>query len=153
MHYILGAPGAGKSALIARLRAMLPERIVLDWDGLMEPAGRLAGRDIRTDVELWQPYTELMRHGVGLLDADRVILLTVCTPDQLTDWPQGPWLLLDCDDEERRKRLAGRGEPPTAVDAALVDARDYRLLGLPRIDTTGRSLEAVAQELAETIAR
>jgi energy-coupling factor transporter ATP-binding protein EcfA2 len=151
MHYILGASGAGKSALVAHLSAVLPERTILDWDSLMEAAGRLAGRDVRTNAGLWQPYAELMRDVVGLLPADRVILLTVCTPDQLMDWPEGAWFLLECDDAERRKRLESRGEPSAVIETALADAQDYRDLGLARIETTNVPLEMVARQLAEAI--
>src|ERR1017187_6391625 len=40
-----------------------------------------------------------------------VALLGVCTPNELKDWPIDAWVVLDCTDEERLRRLAGHVEP------------------------------------------
>ena len=61
------------------------------------------------------------------------VLLGVCTPDELDDWPIDAWALLDCSDEERRERLAGRLES-AAIDEAIADATNYRTLGLSAIE-------------------
>ncbi len=51
--------------------------------------------------------------------------------------------MLDCSDAERRKRLRDRirGEERAA---AIEDGGQYRSLGLPVIDTTGRTPREVA---------
>ena len=64
-----------------------------------------------------------------------IVLLGVCTPQQLSDWPNGEWLLLDCADNERRTRLAPRGNP-AETEEALADAAFDRSLGLPVLDST-----------------
>ena len=46
INYVLGAPGSGKSLIVPRLRTLLPDRVVLDWDAFMGPAGDLAGAPI-----------------------------------------------------------------------------------------------------------
>ncbi len=81
-----------------------------------------------------------------------VCLFTVCTPDELEHWPQGRWTVLDCADEERTRRLADRGEDENVIGESLADAAQYRALGLPSVDTTSRSINEVAQELAARLA-
>ena len=148
--YVLGAPGSGKSAAANPLRALLPGCVVLDWDGLMGPAGTLAGADISATPATWRTYGLLMRAVVDQIIPMNLVLLGVCTPDELSDWPTGGWLLLDCSDDERRARLAPR-EDAAQVKYALEDAANYRRLGLSVVDSTGLAPPQVARELANTI--
>ena len=60
------------------------------------------------------------------------------------------WLLLDCSDDERRRRLAPRGDAVDIPDA-LLDAEAYRSLGLSAIDTTNLSSESVAARIASWV--
>jgi hypothetical protein len=53
-------------------------------------------------------------------------------------------------DQERRRRL-GQHADPQGVEDAIRDGREYRLLGLPVIDTTERPPASVAAELATFI--
>jgi hypothetical protein len=53
----------------------------------------------------------------------------VCTPSELTGWPIDAWLLLDCTDQERRRRLCQQAGP-TLPEDAIHDAHEYRALGL-----------------------
>lgn len=69
----------------------------------------------------------------------------MCTPQQLSDWPNGEWLLLDCADDERRTRLAPRRNP-TQTEEAVADAASYRTLGLPVLDSTDLNPLGVAKE-------
>jgi hypothetical protein len=146
--YLLGAPGSGKSALRPLLTEALRDRVVLDWDDFMAPASALAGVDVRRSPSAWSAYGELIRAAVEGAGAGRCIVLGVCTPQELVDWPIDGWLLLDCTDDERARRLADR---PADLAAALEDARAYRSLGLPTVDTTGRRLPEVAQLVATWI--
>lgn len=148
--YVLGAPGSGKSSLVPLLRERLAGWVILDWDALMGPAGELAGTAISHSPRTWPAYSRLVRAAADLARPNPVLLLGVCTPDELSDWPAGPWALLDCSDAERRTRLAVRNDPDCTADA-IEDAASYRSLGLPIIDTTGRPLSAVAEELTTTL--
>jgi broad-specificity NMP kinase len=148
--YVLAAPGSGKTTVTPHLRALLPGRVVLDWDAFMEPAGALAGVAISQAPHTWASYERLVRTIVEQIGPVDVVLLGVCTPHQLRRWPEGGWLLLDCADAERRARLARRGHP-SATTGAVVDAAVYRALGLPVVDSTGREPREVAELISETI--
>lgn len=151
MHFVLGAPGSGKSSITEQLRSLLPEWTIVDWDALMGPAGTLAGHSIRLNEASWQPYRKLMREVVKLSPQRRTLLLGVCTPSELSDWPTGDWLVLDWNDAERVRRLRLRGETAETIQAAISDAAEYRALGLPVLDTTDQAPLAVAAEIAQRV--
>jgi hypothetical protein len=144
---VLGAPGSGKTAVARPLAALLPGHSIVDWDVLMDPAAALAGRPIRHSPSTWPAYRDLVRAVIGLLAPRPVVLLGVCTPSELRDWPISAWVLLDCADQERRRRLDSEGRPDD-IDSAITDARQYRALGLPVIDTTSRTPAQVAAAIA-----
>lgn len=147
---ILGAPGSGKSTVAPVLAGLLPGHVVLDWDAFMGPAAALAGRAIPQHPETWPAYRDLVHAVVSSVAHLPVVLLGVCTPDQLKDWPVDAWVLLDCSDQERQRRLSQSADP-LRLEEGIRDGREYRQLGLPVIDTTGRTPGAVASELAALI--
>jgi hypothetical protein len=150
INYVLGAPGSGKSLIIPRLRALLPDRVVLDWDAFMGPAGDLAGAPIPQTPQTWEPYGRLVRAIADVVLPADMVLLGVCTPEELTDWPDGPWILLDCSDDVRRQRLTARNEPDE-IEEVLSDAARYRALALPVVDTTQLSPDEVAKAVADKV--
>jgi hypothetical protein len=150
INYVLGAPGSGKSLIIPRLRALLPDRVVLDWDAFMGPAGDLAGAPIPQTPQTWEPYGRLVRAIADVVLPADMVLLGVCTPEELTDWPDGPWILLDCSDDVRRQRLTARNEPDD-IEEVLSDAARYRALALPVVDTTQLSPDEVAKAVADKV--
>jgi energy-coupling factor transporter ATP-binding protein EcfA2 len=147
---VLGAPGSGKTTVVPLLAGLLPGYVVLDWDAFMVPAAALAGRDIRSSPATWPAYRQLVRSVAGQVAHLPVVLLGGSTPAELAGWPVTAWLLLDCADQERRRRLAAR-DRPGETETAISDARAYRSLGLPVIDTTGLAPEAVARCLADFV--
>ena len=150
MTCVLGAPGCGKSTVAPLLRNILATHVIVDWDAYMEPASALAERDIRRTPSTWQGYRSLVRSVVETVRAKPLVMFGVCTPDELEGWPSFErWILLDCSDGERRRRLHERDD--AEVREALADAARYRRLNLPIIDTTDRPPEAVADALAERI--
>ena len=147
---VLGAPGSGKSTLALLLVPLLPAHVVLDWDFLMSPAAMLAGQDIRQHPAIWPAYRQLVHSVIDAVEHLPVVLFTVCTPGELTGWPIDAWLLLDCSDDERRRRLAlqaGSGMPEDAIR----DAHEYRALNLRTIDTTGWAPGRAAQAIAQLV--
>lgn len=147
---VLGAPGSGKSAAAGALAELLPAHIVLDWDAFMAPAAALAGREIRQNPDTWPAYRQLVRTVLDSVRHLPVVMLGVCTPAELSGWPIDAWAVLDCADQERLRRLTHRGDPESAEDA-VADAREYRSLGLPTIDTTGLTSARAANELANFV--
>jgi hypothetical protein len=147
---VLGAPGSGKTTAARLLPSLLPGHVVLDWDAFMEPAAALAGRDIRQQPATWPAYRQLIHAVVEVVACLPVVLLGVCTPDELRDWPIAAWVLLDCADEERERRL-GPGYDRERLADALADARRYRALGLPVIDATSQTTADVAAALARFV--
>ncbi|GAB3757193.1 ATP-binding protein [Microlunatus parietis] len=148
--YVLGAPGSGKTTLIPHLRPRLPGWTVLDGDALMPDAERLAGAPIASTPATWPAYEGLLRTVIELVLPNPVLLLWVCTPEELQGWPGGPWLLLDCADAERQARLASRDDPAVIMEG-VTDAAAYRKLGLPRVDSTERDPGDVAAEVVHKI--
>ena len=116
----------------------------------MGPAQALAGVAIRQAPQTWASYELLVRTVVDQIWPVNIVLLGVCSPQQLIDWPKGEWLLLDCADDERRTRLAPRGNPAETEDA-VADAAYYRSLGLPMFDSTDLEPREVAKALAKMI--
>jgi energy-coupling factor transporter ATP-binding protein EcfA2 len=149
---VLGAPGSGKSTVVPLLAELLPTHAVLDWDAFMVPATALAGREISQNPETWLAYRELVRTIIAEVMHLPVVLFCVCTPAELRHWPIEAWILLDCADYERRRRL-GQHFEPDRVEDAVRDGREYRSIGLPVLDTTGRTPVAVAVELAQFVHR
>ena len=147
---VIGAPGSGKSTVRGPLAARLPGCAVLDWDAFIDPAAMLAGRSIREHQETWPAYQALIRAILDELAEVPVVLLGVCTPHELPDWPIGAWAVLDCSDEERTRRLVECGRADS-VSEAIADAEEYRTLGLPVVDSTGRIPEDVADDLARFV--
>jgi shikimate kinase len=149
---VLGAPGSGKTTVIEPLAALLPRHVLLDWDAFMEPAAALAGQDIRANPETWPAYSQLVKRVAASVASVPVVLFGVATPDELDGLPSRAWVLLDCSDEERRRRLRadGRGRD---TDAAISDAQHYRSLGLQVIDTTARTPALIAADLADFVVR
>jgi GTPase SAR1 family protein len=145
--YVLGAPGSGKTTVRELLAERLSDQTVVDWDDFIEPASALAGVDVRRAPQTWPSYQRLLRAVVDAVSPN-VVVLGVCAPDELDGWPIERWILLDCDDEERTRRLGAR---PEAINDALADASAYRRLGLPTIDSTGRSPDQVADAIVRAV--
>ncbi len=153
--YVLGAPGSGKSAIAGPLAGLLPGQVVVDWDAFMVPAAALAGREIPRHRQVWPAYRQPVRAVLEAVAGLPVVLLGVCTPEALDGWPIDAWALLDCADDERRRRLGPAAWPDRlaqAIDDARA-ARPARSLGLPVVDTTGRTPAQAAADLARYVRR
>jgi hypothetical protein len=147
---VLGAPGSGKSELVPHLSELLHGHVVVDWDAFMGPASELAGRPVQTSPATWPAYARLVRAVVDTLVSRNVVVLTVCTPDELCGWPIDRWLLLDCDDVTRQRRLAPRGSDDD-IERAVDDGRRYRELGLTTVDSTNLGPERAARARASLV--
>jgi hypothetical protein len=93
IHYVLAAPGAGKSAVAPHIRAFLPGSVILDWDAFMGPAQALAGVAIRQAPQTWASYEQLVRTIVDQVwPVSTLLLKRVHTPaaERLAKWRMAP---------------------------------------------------------------
>jgi broad-specificity NMP kinase len=150
MTVVLGASGSGKTSVAPLLRDVLPGHVVIDWDAFWDVAGALAGVDVLTHPELWPAYLGLVRAVVESVGAVPTVLLTSCDPEYMGDWDIDRWILVDCDDDERRRRLAGRGTAEHEIAAAVAVANGFRSLGMHAIDTTALTPAEVAAHIRPT---
>jgi predicted kinase len=77
VHFVIGAPGSGKSVVAGFVAARLPDFVVLDMDVLLDPVGALVGVDLR-DAEaahLWPAYNEVWVNLAAVLAKNRPVLL------------------------------------------------------------------------------
>jgi hypothetical protein len=132
------------------LRRVLRGHVVLDWDAYIPAASELAARDVRHSPRTWPSYRRLIRAVIDTISPAPLVVLGVCTPDELEGWPIDAWMLLDCSDEERKRRLVASRDS-TEINAVLRDAARYRTLGLSVVDTTDRSPRTIADTLAHLI--
>ncbi|MDT0267474.1 hypothetical protein RM844_14375 [Streptomyces sp. DSM 44915] len=152
-----GAPGSGKSTLLPHL-VKYPFAAV-DFDELLEPDGSVLGEKIASAAasHRWPAYNRLwVRIIAMMLRADRpVLVLCPLTPEEwaraaagVAGLPPVAWARLDCDDADRRARLAARGWDGGRVEDALADARELRRVISREFTTSGRAAPDVAAELS-----
>jgi hypothetical protein len=145
LNIVTGAPGAGKSAALEAFLALRAPFVAWDIDWLLAPASALARLDIRTTAEAWPAYNSLwleVLHGVIRNGATPVLFAPLDPRDLPADtvpgWCGGVrWLLLDCSDEERIRRLAARGDQAGVQAEALADAAFLRSSISDQVDSGG----------------
>lgn len=150
---VTGAFGTGKSTLHPELITRLPGVVIYDMDELLED-GRLlrmliADESARAD---WPAYNRLWSRLIAIPRRSDVpvVFLTPCFPDEFEPPEPARWLLLDCSDDERRRRLCGRGWDPDRIADALDDARRAREVINEVVSTDGEPV-AVADRVADRI--
>ncbi len=145
LYIVTGVPGAGKTTTLNAFLGLQTEYIAFDIDWLAEAASKLAGKDIYSNSSTWTPYGLLwfeVLHAIYKNGRTPVFF----TPNDPQDLEQSgepawcssvEWLLLDCDDRTRRKRL---GQRPDWTEAMIMEAQiDAQILrqSVPLIVDTG----------------
>lgn len=124
-----GGFGSGKSTLLPYLVETLPGVVVADMDELLED-GHLLGVLIADDSAepVWPAYRRMWMRilDMSLRAGVPVLFLTSAQPDESDAPKPDRWLLLDCADEERVRRLRQRGWDQGQIDEAVDDARSAR---------------------------
>jgi broad-specificity NMP kinase len=157
---LLGAPGAGKTTLLSHLhgRAGL---LVADMDEILEN-GQLLGLPIASPdgAVHWPAYNRLWVRIIAMVTRAGVpvVLSAPVTP---SEWNRSvaevglampaTFVLLDCGKTERSRRLRERGWSAAQISAAITDATELRVLGLPVIDTTERPVAEAAADLSRLV--
>ena len=151
---VTGASGAGKSTLLAPLAASLAGRCVtFDADWLLDAAGALSGGQPINWTAFGSAWLAVA-HGAAQSGLPTV-LLGPTVPANLEAQPLRRWLgpiyylLLDCPDDIRRRRMADR---PTwrshDIDEQVSFGRWLRDNIPARVDTSRGTPENVAAEVA-----
>jgi hypothetical protein len=143
LNIVTGAPGAGKSSALEAFLALRAPFVAWDIDWLLPAASALARVDIRTSATAWPAYNCLwldVLHGNVRNGATPVLFAPLdprdLPPDEMPSWCSGVrWLLLDCSDEIRIRRLSERGETDAVQTEALADAAFLRSAIPDRVDT------------------
>lgn len=149
---ICGASGSGKSTIVEPLRNRLPHHVIFDSDVLL---GRW--------TDDWDAHFELvLRMASAIADNDRhVVVSGSLLPERLDPLPSRDrlgevvYITLDCSDEERRERLTARPRWRNWNVERLAEANSFaaqlRRGGNPIVDTTHRSIDDVADHVADLI--
>jgi hypothetical protein len=144
LYIVTGAPGSGKSTSLNAFLELHSNYIAFDIDWLAEAASSLAGKDIYSDPSTWKPYGWLwfeILHAV-YKNGRTAVFFTPNDPQDIEQYGQPAWcrdirwLLLDCDDETRRERLAQRPDwTEVMISEAILDARALRQTIHLQVDT------------------
>jgi broad-specificity NMP kinase len=161
---LTGASGAGKTALVARLRELAPNIECLHFDSKGVPSLDEMIRD-HGSPESWQrARTREWINEIGrVYSRDRPIVFEgqmriAFVRDALNAAGLSATIVLvDCDDAERRRRLIeDRGQPELATDEMLNWAaflrREAQEVGARVLDTTSLSKLEAAENVREILA-
>lgn len=154
LFVVTGASGSGKTTIFPELlRRMNGWCAVFDADWLIDPLGR-AAKDGQID---WTAFTDTwlhVAHGVAR-NGLPTLLLAPFIPEHLSALPGRGWvgdihfLVLDCRDDERRRRIEARPRwRDRDTDAQIAFGQWLRDNLAPVIDTTEQSPSEVAAAVA-----
>lgn len=162
VYIVTGAPGAGKTtALEALLRCTNPY-VAFDIDWLTIPASDLARSDIIFDPTIWPAYNAVwfeILHAMHMNGKVPIFFAPIDRQDLATygqpAWCERvEWLLLDCDDVLRQRRLIRRvGWTTAMITEALTDAHALRTQVSNRIDTGVHTPDEVAKAILQWVER
>ena len=116
-HVVTGAPGSGKSTVVAELLKLETDLIIFDIDWLADAAGELAGTSIYFDSSIGKPYLKLWFEVINSIIKNGRNTSLLYPPIDKRDVAEAlgsneaapvRWLLLDCSNEVREKRLRRR---------------------------------------------
>lgn len=158
---ITGAPGAGKSLAVKKLRELAHDFLVFDMDDLLGVASELAQTDVTHDASRWPAYRKVwLELLVAVAKNGKLpVLFGPIDKQDLAGLRTGlelHYLLLDCPDALRRERLNQRGWTEAQILEALEDAGALRASIFTKVDSslnnpdeTARALAAWLQNLSE----
>lgn len=156
IYIVTGAPGSGKTLASEELIKLCNDYIVFDIDWLAESASKLVGKSIYFNSETWPNYFEIWSDVLRAIYRNNKTPVLFAPHDKedvasygLPEWcSEVEWMLLDCDDKTRIKRLrAGRDWTDERIQEALNDATKLKASIENRIDTSSHAPEEVARKI------
>ena len=153
LFVVTGASGSGKTTILPELLSRLAGWCaVFDVDWLIDPLGRAAGGEVD-----WAAFRDTwlhVAHGVAQ-NGLPTLLLAPFIPEHLDALPGRAWvgeihfLVLDCPDEERRRRIEARPRWRTRdIDEQTAFGRWLRSNLQPVVDTSAQSPAEAADAVA-----
>jgi hypothetical protein len=157
LYIVTGAPASGKTLAVQEFLKLKSEFITFDIDWLAESASVLAGKPIYFESSTWEPYGKIwweVLHSIYRNNRTPVFFAPIDQRDidanGAPEWCSGiEWLLLDCDDETRRRRIAARDRDPVRETGAFEDAAYMRAMVNKRVDTVKLSPREAAEAILE----
>ena len=158
LYIVTGAPGSGKSTVLEAFIGLDSDYIAFDIDWLAEAASGLANKNIFSDPSIWKPYSVLWFEVLYSVykNGKTPVFFTPNDPQDIEQYGQPAWcngihwLLLDCDDETRKERLAQRLDwTETMIVEAIIDARTLRQTVHLQLDTVRLSPNEVAAKILD----
>ena len=154
LFVVVGASGSGKTAVIDVLASRLPDVAAFDGDVLLDYFGSI---DQHFGGWLTLGWT-LARQGKRVAVALSVLPATIDHLPERRLWRQVTYINLDCTDLERTTRLRARpawrdSSSPETIERMCVFAAALREQASITIDTTGRTVDDVADEVTSLICR
>ena len=159
LFVVTGASGSGKTTIFPELLTrMAGWCAVFDVDWLIDPLGR-AAKDGQIDWTAFSDTWVHVAHGVAQ-NGLPTLLLAPFIPEHLNGLPGRAWvgeihyLVLDCPDDERRRRMEARPRWRSRdIEAQIGFGRWLRENLAPVIDTTRQSPSEVAETVAAWVRR
>ena len=159
LFVVTGASGSGKTAILPRLLGQLAgECAIFDVDWLIDPLGRSASPGPLDWVAFRDAWLH-MAHGVAQ-NGLPTLLLGPLIPEHLEALPGRAWigdihyLVLDCPDAERRRRIEARPRwRRRDIDEQIDFGRWLRANLAPVVNTSATSPLRVAQTVAAWVRR
>jgi adenylate kinase family enzyme len=164
LTFLIGASGAGKSAVSERIAAAnLPHLLVCHFDRIGVPSERERIREYGSDGAWQRAKTHEWARMISEqhLPTNDVILDAQVRPSFIEEACQMcgiegmGTILLDCSDDVRRARLAQRGQPELANEQMTNWARylraEMQARRLPIIDTSKVTIDEVTKQVMQLV--
>lgn len=158
LYIITGAPGSGKSTTLEAFLKLHTDYIAFDIDWLADAASLLAGKNIYTDSSTWKPYGVVwfeVLHSI-YKNHQTPLFFTPTDPQDIEQHGRPTWcgdihwMLLDCNNQTRRTRLAQRADwTEVMVEEAIADAYILREAIPLRLDTGHLPPNKVAKKIVD----
>ncbi|MBO6564390.1 MAG: hypothetical protein JJ956_06585 [Pseudomonadales bacterium] len=154
--FVTGAPGSGKSTTLAAMLKLNSEYLVLDIDWLIDSSSELSEKNLYTDSSAWPAYGRMWFDVLRSICRNSIQPLFFCpnSPSDIEEFGKPTWcteihwLLLDCSDAVRSKRLSERQDwGAERRREALADAAELRQSVSRIVDTSDITSSEVASKV------
>lgn len=160
LYIITGAGASGKTFVINELRKLMPDYIVLDYDGIFRYLKDDSGKVDKHQVQnIWlRIVRDIAESGKKTIICGLIKPEDIETSPEFRYFPQINYLILHCDDKTREKRLRERKkmkdkkiEYIKELAHWFIELADQYNPSIPIIDTSKTDVTNVAEQIREWI--